>query len=614
MCLSLPSPSTRALRLQVILLSALLSVLPGLILSPRGELSAQVPLGRDPEPCHQGRISDVFIDNHSIFDPASMPQDTRIRWAYQLANTVHIRTRQEFIAGQLLFKPGDCYDPARVRESARILREFRFLASVDAFSVRQPDGSHHVVVDTRDDWTTKLSIGVRVEDGLRFDGLSMVEENFLGRGAAVGVFFTDRDEEQEAGGRVEIPRLGGSGWDLEASGGRTRIGPSLKQAFIHPFEGELGHFAFRQQVRTREDYFTWILPAEAPASHLVVPLQTGLVEVTGAGRFGVPGHLLLLGGGLSREWVRPGTLDQVEQVRDGDFGNLIPAEPGMASPLAAQLREREATRINLLAGMRRIRFQERRGLDLLSGVQDVAFGREVLLSLGRQVGGEGGGDTFGRIDLFGGFGLERTVGQFFLSLEGRREDAPAAASRDVLGETHIFLYQQLTGPLPQTLVLRATAQGAWRTDAPFQLTLGGPDGVRGYGDTEWAGARKMVVSVEDRIVLPAPGAGFLDLGLTLFADAGRAFPGDVPYAFDSGWRGTLGVGLRAGFPAGSGSVIRADLAFPLGPVASRSPILRIHGREFLGVLGSFASQEMERGRRSGVRGEFIGASRDRMGW
>lgn len=613
MRLRFPSPSLRAPRFQGIFLVALFTVAQEPAHVPWSGLAAQAPAFLESEPCPRGRISDVFIDNHSIFDPAAMPEDTRVRWAYELANLVHIRTRQEFIANQLLFEPEDCYDPALVRESARILREFRFLAAVDAFSVRQPDGSHHVVVDTRDDWTTKISIGVRVEDGLRFDGLSMVEENFLGRGATVGVFYTDRDEQQDAGALMEVPRLAGSGWDLETSAARTRVGRFVHQAFVHPFEGELGRFAFRQQVRTREDYFTWVMPEDSPYSHLVAPLHSGLVEVTGAGRFGVPGHLLLLGGGISREWVRPGTLDEVEAVTEGDFGSPAPADLETASPLASQLRERDATRISLLTGMRRIRFEERRGLDLLAGVQDLALGREVRLSLGRTISGDGPGDTFARLDLFGGFGLEQTIGQFFFSLEGRREDAPISATRDVLGETHFFLYRQLGGLLPQTLLFRAAAQGAWRTDAPFQLTLGGPDGVRGYGDTEWAGARRVVLSVEDRITLPGPVTELLDMGLTVFADAGRAFPGDVPYAFDSGWRGTLGFGVRVGFPAGSGSVIRADLAFPLGPVESRSPVVRIHAREWLGVLGNFMNPEMERARRSGVRGEFIGASRDRRG-
>jgi hypothetical protein len=585
--------------------------------APAALMAQEVPAMQDfrgPAQCPLGRISDIFIDNHSIFDPEAMPEDGRIRWAYQVANAVHIRTREEFIANQLLFQTGDCYDPARVRESARVLREFRFLASADAFSVPQPDGSRHVVVDTRDDWTTKLSLGVRVEDGLRFDGASMVEENFLGRGAAVGVFYTNRDERREAGALLEIPRLGGSGWDLEAAGGRTRVGRSIQQAVIHPFEGELGRFAFRQRVSRRQDLFTWVLPPGQTRSHLVAPLETGAVELTGAGRFGVPGHLLLLGGGFSRERIRPGTLDQVEAVIDGDFGERIPADPGSAASLAPQLRHREATRVNLLAGIRRIAFQERMGLDLLAGVQDVAVGREIRLSMGRRLGGEGPGDTFARADLFGGFAGSHTVGQFFLTVEGRREDAPVSVSRDVLGETHAFLYHQLPGRIPQTLLLRAAAQGAWRTDAPFQLTLGGPDGVRGYGDTEWAGARRVVLSVEDRIFLPGPASRLLDLGLTVFADAGRSLPGDVPFAIDSGWRGTAGLGLRLGFPPGSGTVIRADLALPLGAVASRSPILRIHAREWLGVLGHFSSQQMEQGRRSGVRGEFIGASRDRRGW
>jgi hypothetical protein len=562
--------------------------------------------------CPQGRISDLFVDNHSIFDPVALPRSGLVRAAYTLANGIHIRTRREFIESQLLFQIGDCLDPERVRESARVLRQFRFLAAVDAYPVPQADGSQHIVVDTRDDWSTKLSVGVRVEGRLRFDGISMVEENFLGRGATVGVFYLDRDAQRDVGARFELPRVQGSGWDLEASGGRTRVGSAFSQGIIHPFRGELGRFAFRQRARMRRDLFAWSMPGDAGPSHLVVPLETGRVEATVAGRFGVPGTLLLLGGGVSSEWVFPGPLEEVDAVLDLDFSTRGPPPPGSAEELGGQLQRRRANRLNLLTGLRQIQFEERRRLDLLGGLQDVAVGREVLLTLGQQIGGRDSWDTFARTDIFAGFSRPATVGQLFLSLEGRGlEAAEGITVREGIGEGHFFLYQLLPGPWPQTLVFRLAGQRGWRMDAPYQITLGGPDGVRGYGETELPGAGRWVLSVEDRISLPGPFSELLDLGVTLFADGGRIFAGDVPFGLDSGWRGTLGLGIRAGFPAGSSSVIRADLAFPIDAVAGRSPVVRIHAQEWLGILGRFASPAVERSRRSGVSAEFVGAGRGR---
>lgn len=576
------------------------------------DLEAQTPRTAITQPCADGRVSDVFVDNHSIFDPSSIPEEGLLRPAYRLANRLHVRTRESFIRDEILVREGDCLDRALLGESSRILRQFRFIAEADVYSVPQPDGSHHVVVDTRDEWTTKISVGLRLDDGLQFEGASVVEENFLGRGATVGARYIERDERREAGVLLEVPRVGGSGWDMAGSIGRTRVGTTLVQGFEHPFQGEVGRTAARQWFEQSMDLYTWRVPdGEFPYTHVVLPLESGFVELSGARRIGQPGRLFLLGGGLSREWVRTDPLTSAEGVPEGDYSQREAIAPSAVGPLQGQLRERETTRLNLLAGVRRVNFRDRRGLDALRGVQDVPVGREVLLSLGQGLGPSDARDLLVRLDLFGGFSTEAFTGQVFGALEGRRLGGDRDGTRDILAELHTFLYHQPGGRLDQTLVLRGTLQAGWRVEAPFQLGLGGADGVRGFSEQEHPGGRRFVISAEDRILLPGPWSDLLDLGVTLFADAGRMYAADVPWGADSPLLGSVGAGVRIGFPAGSGSVIRADLAVPVGPDTSGRPIIRIHAREWLGILGNFRSPEMEQVRRSGVRGDFPGVGRDR---
>ncbi len=582
----------------------------GLALVSASSAGAQTPPD-DAEiagPCPEGRISEIFIDNHSIFDPASIPEDGRLRWAYRAANRIHVRTRESFIARELLFSEGDCYNPLMLQESARILRRFRFIASADVFSVPQPDGTRHVLVDTRDEWTTKLSIGIRFEEGLLFDGASLVEENFLGRGAAVGVFHRERMEHKATGARLEIPRLGRSGWDLELSGSRTRVGSSGTQMFEHPFLGEVGTHAFRQRISTRTDLYNWVVPDDGEFSHIVLPVTEGYAEATVARRFGVPGHLLMLGTGLSTEWVRTDPVGSAGGIVGRDFGTQFDVSPEHSTSLSGQLTDRRTVRVNVMAGVRRIEFAQRRGLDALRGLQDVPTGREVVVTLGQSLNQPG--DLFGRLDLFGGFAGSQAVGQLYASVEGRQLQDSGGGSRDVLAELHTFLYRPIEVGLPQTLVMRAALQAGWRVEGPFQFTLGGPDGLRGHREDAWPGGRRFLVSIEDRILLPGPFPELMDLGVTLFGDVGRMYAADVPFGRDSGWQGSVGAGLRIGFPAGSSAVIRADLAMPLGRDAPREPVFRIHAREWLGILGEFRSSELERTRRSGVMSEFPGVGRE----
>jgi hypothetical protein len=104
--------------------------------------------------CPGGRIAEIVVRNHSIFPPAALPQEGRLLWAYRLANFVHIPTRAEFIERELLFSPGDCFDPLAIDESERILREFRFIAAASIGDEVNPDGSRSITVETRDEWTT----------------------------------------------------------------------------------------------------------------------------------------------------------------------------------------------------------------------------------------------------------------------------------------------------------------------------------------------------------------------------------------------------------------------------------------------------------------------------
>lgn len=608
-----------------LLTPGLLVILAALAASKQEALGQTIPVPartgffQEEARCPQGHVSRIFVDNHSVFDPASLPDDPRIRWAYRLANRIHVRTRADFIEDELLLAVGDCYDPGLTRESARILREFRFVASADVFSVPQEDGSRHLVVETRDEWTTKFAGDITFDGGMKLRGVSLVEENFLGRGISLGAYYVEVDERREVGGRFEVPRLRGSNWDVSTAAGRTRVGTAWNQAVLHPFVGEVGTFAFRQRASSRQDLFTWNLPVGPPWTQLVAPLEAGSVEVTGARRFGTSGRFFLVGGGISREWIRPGGTAEVEGVIAGAFDDRTPVPDSVALPLRTQLGTREATRLNLLLGVRRVAYVERRGLDALTGVQDVPVGREALFSVGPALGGAGPMDVFLRGDLFGGVSTGPWVGQLYLSLEGRQEggsletrsggEMERAGPRDILGEVHAFLYRQIRTSLPQTLVLKVSAQGGWNTRAPFQLMLGGPDGVRGYAETRFPGGRRVVVTAEHRLRLPSPFPDLADLGATLFTDVGRIEAGDAPWAEPSGWRGTLGGGLRIGFPAGSASVVRLDVALPLGADGVDGPRIILQAREWVGILDTFRSESLGRARRSGVSSRFPGVNR-----
>jgi hypothetical protein len=200
----------------------------------------QFPSGALGQGCPQGRISYIFIDNRSIFDTTELAPGTPFLWAYHLANALHIRTREDFIRKEILFQTGDCLDPLRLSESERLLRGYRFIAKADVFALLQPDGTQHVVVDTQDEWTTKIDVGFRMDDGPKFTGFRIAEENFLGRGVLLGFFFAEEKEQRDIGVEIETPRFLNTRLDARLSAGKTRNGRFFEEALFYPFVGRSG--------------------------------------------------------------------------------------------------------------------------------------------------------------------------------------------------------------------------------------------------------------------------------------------------------------------------------------------------------------------------------------
>ncbi len=569
------------------------------------------------EVCPEGRVDHLVIDNHSIFDPESLPKGVRLRWAYELANRIHVRTREGLIRRELLFEEGDCFDPHLLRESARILREFRFIARADVHETSEPDGSRRVVVDTRDEWTTQVFMNARFEGGFRFEGFGIVEENFLGQGVTLGAFAITYKEQRDVGAILEVPRVGRTGWDVRFGGTGTRVGSSWDQAILHPFRGEVGTRAFRQQFQQRDDLFAYVLSdGTGDLTHLTLPLRVERAEISGAVRAGEPGRWLVLGGGLSRDRIAPGSLAEAEVIRNQDFSDPLEPPPGLTDPIAHQLLTRESVRLNLLVGLRHLEYRTRTGLDALRGVQDVPVGFDGYLAAGRSLGSvtpERPRESHLGGMVRGGFSGNDLTGFLSLRTEARFEEAQVGRNQglqDILAEGHMLAYLHLDALPGHATVARASYLGGWRTTTPFQLILGGIDGVRGYGEAELPVGRRAVFSLEHRTPLPNPFPELADLGATLFGDLGQGWAGDAPHAGATGWRGTVGFGLRLGFPAGSSAVIRADIAFPVdGESDGGGPIFRVTAREWIGLLHPLYNLQLARSRRTGITGEFPGVAR-----
>ena len=570
-----------------------------------GTTSAAALLG---QVCPQGEVSSIVINVHSIFDTDPSSDSGAIPWFYNLANGIHADTNEGFLRSELLFRVGDCFDPFLVGESERLLRRLSFISRVEVSTVRQPDGSMQVTFDTWDRWTLQVNVRLSFEEGFEFQGGDITEKNFLGRGMTLGGFYRQNRERLAAGGEFATPRLFGTRWNGALEANRTRAGNAFRQGLSYPFVGEVGRNAAVQTFVQREDLFSYTLPEGGEYTHVVQPFAERSGEITGAKRFGRPGRLTILGVGLSSErWEYSTFSDGAEVVTDRDFQNTEPAPPEISDMLAPQIRDYSATRFNLVLAQRNLTFQRHDRLDFLRGVQDVPVGVELALVLGRSVGFLGSNsaiedsDFFGRVRLIGGLAPGSWVLLSAVSLEGRKIFGGAENGwKDVLGEFDVYSYWRPSETSRHTLFGRVSGAGGWSATGPFQLTLGGSTGLRGYSLDDLPGGRRLVATLEDRIFFGSPGNGFIDLGMTAFFDVGSIWEGDVPFGADTGSLATAGAGLRIGFPGGTRGLTRVDVAFPLnGPHAFEQPTFRISS-ELLGLIRGVEDRQVRQSQRSGI--------------
>lgn len=579
-----------------------------LLLASSAALSAQSD-GLGDQPCAVGSIARVVVNNTSIFDEESPDLDDRFRWAYRVANALHFRTREDVVRRELLFEPGDCLDPFRVAETERLLRGFNFLSRAEVRSNRLADGAHEVVVDTRDDWSTRVDVKVRINDGFELEGLSLDEANLLGTGQNVGVFFFERDATLEYGLTYGTPQLAGTRWDLRLAAGRTRPGTFIREEISYPFVGEIGRWAGRQSFTHNDRFFEYIGkddPAlEAP--FVLVPVRQKFFDAAAVRRFGVPGGMTLFGAGISyQRFEYPGA---IEAAPDGDFDDLGPADSAQVAAVLHQTEEIESFRLSALVGRRSVRWVQRRGLESLRGLEDIKLGTEAGIALSRSIPWFDMDDDVA-VTLAFYTGVAADGGMVFArgraDLRRDLKDSADAGWRDLYTDAELLAYWQPAGSSRHTLFFRAAALGAWATRTPFQLTLGGERAIRGYHDERFPGGRRALFTLEHRLYLNGPFDQLLDLGTTAFVDAGRIWPGNVPFGVDSGWRASAGLGLRGAFPTGSRTTYRLDFAWPIDRQTRLGDFrLRISVGEPHGLAAGSADFQFLRSRPENVGGNLF---------
>lgn len=502
------------------------------------------PSGRTTVACSGQRIDDVIVYSAA---PGVANLD-RVPWLASIARQVHVTTRDAVIRRYLLLERGDPCDEQRRAESERILRAEPFIADADIDVVPNDEGGVDLEVRTSDETSIVLGGSIRGRSPVLTSAL-LGNANVAGEGvyASAGWRYGNGFR-NGVSARVIDHQFLGKPITLGLEGVRNPLGGSWRLEGAHPYLTDLQRTAWRIRTGSQLDYVMLRRPdGERPT----VTLDRDYYDVGAIARVVLPGYLGLVGLSVSGESSRPGT-------------RLLHADTGVITDLGAfpiVYEPHRIGRVNALLGIRGISFVRIEGLDALTATQDLPIGFQLGAQIGHSSGllGATESDLSLAGDLYAGATNGRSTIRLQLQGEGRRALGTSTWD-DVLTTGHVVHYLKWT-PVHLNQIA-VDWSGGYRQRVPFQLLLGIPlGGVRGYEQSTYAGGQRLVARMEERYAFPGV-SRFADLGMAVFADAGKQWAGDVPYGVTTPVKGSLGISLLAAVPPRSARVWRADLAFP----------------------------------------------------
>ncbi len=136
------------------------------------------------------RVDTIAVDNGDAFDDSKA-----YTWAdslvYAVGNVVHLETRKSVVEKLALFDVGDSVNLYELIASEKNLRSQAYIA--DAHITREvlPDGRNLVRIKTSDTWTLTIPLSFeRPSDGPLYYGIGIWENNFLGFGQTIGIYYS----------------------------------------------------------------------------------------------------------------------------------------------------------------------------------------------------------------------------------------------------------------------------------------------------------------------------------------------------------------------------------------------------------------------------------------
>lgn len=191
------------------------------------------------EPYAGKTIGEITIDRQEPFDEDG-------NWFERTGNKMHVLTRDRVVRRDLLFKPGDKFDPQLIVSNQQLLRSRSYISDAGVTVLLDSLDSTRVnlIIRTRDSWTISADASLN-SGGRTMFGLS--DDNILGTGNKLKIMTNfSRKDFSYGGNEIEykIPNVLGTFFTADFAAGRdfynSTFDIALKKEFIRPTDYELG--------------------------------------------------------------------------------------------------------------------------------------------------------------------------------------------------------------------------------------------------------------------------------------------------------------------------------------------------------------------------------------
>ena len=523
-------------------------------------------LGLTPDPEPEGKIvEDIIVQRYPVIEPTDPWPD--------FLNIFHVTTKHYIVFQELLFSKGARYDPDKVLESERNLRDYSMLFSVVRFATargEQPDRVK-VVVITKDIWSLRLNMDFNIGGGV-LDHFTLIptEQNFLGLNQRVSLYTSVNRDTFSVGQTYEVPRLIGSRWSLSEA-----LVMRLNQD-SEKTEGGMGYLRVARPLFSLATRWGTLLEGNFDLGTQRQYDKSGVMEVQIEDEvlqriyeFERYGFKALVMRSFGAHWKT--TLQTGYSLRSERYS--FPARFREVPPEIREAFRRGIMPLDLQAGelvgyaqLFEADYQKHTNVQAFGLTEDIRFGPTAFAEIDWANPAFGFDQGYVKLQLglsYRGLLLSNILS---IGMGGSIRKTAAPLFADV-AELWIDRYLDVSFEhiSPQLLRLGRSFLRVRYAFTQFNtkralFSLGGDNTLRGFASAFRQGTRLVNVNWEFR---SRPWIFHtVHLGFVVFYDGGDVY--DYPPRNDFQYHNSLGLGLRTLFPQFNRVVLRIDAGFPLG--------------------------------------------------